>query len=96
MPVRRRVIPFVLFLAAVGSSFLGSVGSLSAQTASNKAHKAEPANGIEEYRRAARSPEAVRDRYEVLREAQRRIEAASKNAQSSASSAARQIAPANR
>ena len=79
----RRVVPLVLFLATVGSFFSGSMSSLLAQTApTEKARKAEPARGIEELRRAMRSPQAARERFEAMREAQKQIEAARKKDQS--------------
>ena len=71
-------------------ALLGSVGSLSAQTASNqKIQKAETGRRIEDLQRAIRSPQAARERFESMRKAQKQIEAAPKDGQNPA----RPIAP---
>ena len=71
-------------------ALLGSVGSLSAQTASNqKTQKAETGRRIEDLQRAIRSPQAARERFEAMRKAQKQIEAAPKDGQKPA----RPIAP---
>ena len=67
------------WIVALGATLalLEPMGGLSAQTASTeKAHKAEPSHGIEDLRRAIRSPEAARERFEAMRKAQKQIEAA--------------------
>jgi cell fate (sporulation/competence/biofilm development) regulator YlbF (YheA/YmcA/DUF963 family) len=82
-------------------ALLGPIDNLSAQTASTeKAHKAEPSHGVEELRRAIRSPQAARERFEAMRGAQKRIEAARKDGQDPAramvSTVARQDTLTNR
>src|SRR5919202_2764050 len=99
----RGVVKAPTWMVALGATLalLEPMGGLSAQTASTeKAHKAEPSHGIEDLRRAIRSPEAARERFEAMREAQKRIEAAREKDQSpvppTAPAVAHQGASANR
>ena len=99
----REVVKAPAWIVALGTTLalLEPMGGLSAQTASTeKAHKAEPSHGIEDLRRAIRSPEAARERFEAMREAQKGIEAAREKDQSpvppTASAVTRQGASANR
>ena len=99
----REVVKAPAWIVALGVTLalLEPMGSLSAQTAfTEKAHKAEPAHRIEELRRAIRSPQAARERFEAMRDAQKGIEAAREKDQSpvppTASAITRQGASANR
>ena len=93
--------PAWIVTLGVTLALLEPMGSLSAQTAfTEKAHKAEPAHRIEELRRAIRSPQAARERFEAMRDAQKGMEAARKDGQNPARpmapTVAHQDAPANR